>query len=325
MKSRPAVKILIPYLAGIILADRLNLSVAYLWILSAALMISVFAAYKLRWLSVSSVMLFLSFLSVGLLRYELSMIPPAGIQNVLYQQVEVRGTVVNSQKERSGGSSLIIKGETTSVSNPSATMTGEISIRSWEDIFPQKYGDVVEMEGQLTRPRLPRNPGAFDYRKYLERRGIFATMIVEDVSEVQTIGAGGNAFLRWVRALRGRIETIIDETVPPESAPILKGITLGDRAALSDRIYEAFIRTSTSHILAVSGLHIGIIAGWTFLLFNWLRKLVRLENKAIAYLSVIPVVIIYASMAGLRTSAIRASILVILTLIAIIYNRDVDI
>jgi len=320
MKSRPAVKILIPYLAGIILADRLNISVVYLWILSAVLMISVFAAYKLRWLSISSVLLFLSFLSVGLLRYELAMIPPGGIQNVLYQQAKVRGTVVNSQKERSGGSSLIIKGEAASVANPSATMTGEISIRSWEDIFPQKYGDVVEMEGQLTRPRLPRNPGAFDYRKYLERRGIFATMTVEDVSEVQTVGAGGNAFLRWVRALRGRIETIIDETMPPESAPILKGITLGDRAGLSEEIYKAFLRTSTAHILAVSGLHIGIIILWMF----WIRKWVRLPNKPISYIPAILIVIVYVCMVGFRTSALRASILAILGIIAVFMDRDRD-
>jgi len=325
MKSRPAVKILIPYLAGIILADRFNLSVINLWILSAVLMIAVFAAYKRRWLSTSSALLFLSFLFVGFLRYEVAMIPPHGIQNILYQQVKVRGTVVSSEKARRGGSSLILKGAATSIDDPSATMTGKISIRSWDEIFPQKYGDVVELEGRFTRPSLPRNPGIFNYRQYLERQGIFATMTVEAVSEVQTVGAGGNPFLRWIKGLRGRIETIIDDTMPPESAPTLKAITLGDRSALDDETYEAFLRTGTSHIFAVSGLHIGIIAGWTFLLFNWIRKLAGLKSKAIAYILAIPVVIVYASMAGFRTSVIRASILVILALIAIIYNRDVDI
>jgi len=325
MKNRPAVKILIPYLAGIILADRFDLSVAYLWILSAILIISTFLAYKRRWLSSSSFLLVLSFLLVGFLRYEIAMIPPDGLDKVLYQQVRARGTVTKSQKERSGGSSLTVKGEVTSITDPSVTMSGKISIRSWDEIFPQRYGDVVEVDGELTRPRLPRNPGAFDYRKYLARHGIFATMTLDNASDVQSIGTGGNPFLRWIQGLRGRIEAIIDETMPPESASVLKGVTLGERAALSEDMYEALLRTGTSHILAVSGLHMAIIAGWMFLLCNWLRKRVGLASISIAYIAVIPAVIIYACMVGFQTSVIRASALVILTALGICIYRDVDI
>jgi competence protein ComEC len=325
MKNRPAVKILIPYLAGIILADRFDLSVMYLWILSAALIISTFLAYKKRWLSSSSFLLVLCFLLIGLLRYEMAMIPPDGLGKILYQQVRVQGTVVKSQKERSGGSSLTVKGEATSIADPSVTMSGKIFIRSWEEVFSQKYGDVVEVEGELTRPRLPRNPGAFDYRKYLVRRGIFATMTVNSASNVSKISTGGTPFLRWIYTLRGEVERIIDKSTPPKSASVLKGVTLGDRAALSEDMYQAFLRTGTSHILAVSGLHIGIIALWTFLLCNWIRKLVGLTNISMAYIPVIPVAIVYACMVGFQTSVIRASTLVILAALGVCIYRDADI
>ncbi|MFC1714273.1 DNA internalization-related competence protein ComEC/Rec2 [Candidatus Poribacteria bacterium] len=323
MKNRPAVKVLAPYLAGIILADRFNLSMIHLWTLSAIFMIPLLVLYKRRHLSSSSALLVLSFLSIGFLRYEIAMIPPRGLDEVLYQQVKVRGNITKSQKARSRGSSLIVRGEASPISDPSISMTGEIEIRSWEDVFPQKYGDVVEIEGRLSRPRLPRNPGGFDYRKYLMRHGVFATMTINDPSHVETIGTGGNVFLKWIKGLRWKIEKTVGETMPcEESASILKGITLGAREELSPETYEKFLRTGISHILAVSGLHIGIIAGWTFMLCNWTMKRIRLKTGSIAHIPVIPLIIVYASMVGFRTSVVRASILVILAVLAVVINRD---
>lgn len=325
MRNRPAVKILIPYLLGIILADRFDLSMIYLWTLTAVAVLPLLILYKKRYLSASSVLIFLSLLSIGFLRYEVAMIPPNGLHKVLYEQVKVRGTVAKSQKERRGGSSLVVKGKISLISDPSVSALGEVSIRSWDEIFPQKYGDVVEMEGKLSRPRLPRNPGVFDYRKYLIRRGIFATMTVNDPSDVRTIGTGGSAVLRRIKGFRARIEAIIDEIMPSEkSASILKGITLGAREELSDETYQAFLRTGTSHVLAVSGLHIGIIAGWAFFLCNWIRKRVRLKSKTAAYVPIIPLVIVYACMIGFRASVVRASTLVILAIAVTILDRDRD-
>ena len=323
MKNRPAVKVLIPYLSGIILADRLNLSVTHLWALTAISMIPLFVFYRKRYISASSALLFLCLLSIGFLRYEVAMIPPHGLHKVLYKQVKVQGTVTKSQKARNRGSSLIVMGDASLISDPSISMTGEIEVRSWEEVFPQKYGDVVELEGKLSRPRLPRNPGVFNYRKYLMRHGIFATMTINDVSDVQSIGAGGNAFLGWVKGLRWKIERIIDETMPcEESASVLKAITLGAREELSPEMRENFDRTGTSHILAVSGLHIGIVALWTFLLCNRIRRLAKLRSRAIAYIPIVPLIIIYACMVGFRTSVARASILVILAALAVVINRD---
>jgi len=326
MNNRPAVKILIPYLAGIILADRFDLSLIRLWTLwmvPAILMISLLVLYKKRRLVASSALLILSFLFIGFIRYEVAIIPPRGTDQVLYQQVKVQGTVTKSQKSRSRGSSLTVRGQISLISNPSISMTGDISIRSWDEVFPQKYGDVIEVEGKLSRPRLPRNPGGFDYRKYLMRQGIFATITSSELPDVKTIGTGGNAFLKWTKELREKIEKVADETMPsPESASILKGITLGAREELPEETYKNFLKTGTSHILAVSGLHIGIIAGWAFLFCNWIVKRLRLRSKSITYIPVVPVVVIYACMVGFRTSVARASILVILAVLAAIINRD---
>ena len=80
MRNRPAVKVLIPYLAGIVIADRFDFSPMYLWILSAVFMVSVFVAYKRNWFSSRSAMIVLFLLFIWFFRYEIGLITPAGIE-----------------------------------------------------------------------------------------------------------------------------------------------------------------------------------------------------------------------------------------------------
>lgn len=275
------------------------------------------------------------------------MVPPKGFDKILNEQVKVSGTVLECEEESSGGSSIILSGEATAVSDPSINMKGKISIRSWDYVFPYVYGDIVEIDGRLTQPKPARNPGAFDYRKYLEHKGIFSTITIYDKSDILKIGRGGNSFLRWVRDFRNKIEWIMDETIPrerpeilndipvdwklydtniskPSSASVLKGIILGARAALPEEIYRKFVRTGTSHVLAVSGLHVGILAGWTYLIFRLIMKRLGISNKAFAYIPTIPVIIVYACMIGFYSSIVRASILLIFVVVAVIIDRDTD-
>ncbi len=336
MNNRPAVKILIPYLAGIILADQLNLNLVFLWIMSAIFIFVAFFAYKKRWLSFSSVLIGLCFLIFGFMRYEVSITPPKNFNKVIYQQVGVYGMVLESQKERSGGSSILIDGEAYLPSQPSISMKGKISIRSWEDeTFPEVYGygDIVTLDGKLSQPSPARNPGAFNYRKYLHRQGIFATMTVEEVVNVHVVSAGGNSFLRWIRRFRDSVEVVIHEIAKDEdTASILKGIVLGEKNDMPIELYNAFRRTSTTHILVVSGVNFAILAGWIYGAFQLLRRwLVNagirnpiLENKKLAYLFVFPMITIYAFMVGAEFSVIRAFIFITLFILATLLDRKSD-
>ncbi|MGB9596665.1 MAG: ComEC/Rec2 family competence protein, partial [Candidatus Poribacteria bacterium] len=199
MKNRPALKILIPYLAGIILADKFNLNLTFLWFFSAICLLVIFIIYKNRWLSLSSAFLFVCFLLIGFIRYEISMIPPRNLDKVLYQNVGVYGTVLSCQKERNGGSSILLDAEVFPQYSPSIRMQSKINIRSWtDDHFPEKYkyGDVIGLYGKLTQPRNARNPGEFDYRKFLQRQGIFGIMYLND-EEIYQLGSSGVIFLTF--------------------------------------------------------------------------------------------------------------------------------
>lgn len=336
MKNRPAIKVLIPYLAGIILADKFHVNIIFLLILSAFCLFAIFYAYKERWLSVSSVLIAVCLLFLAFLRYEISMTPPQNLDRVSSQLVKVYGMVKESQKERSGGSSLLIDGEAFLIKDPSISMKGKISIRSWEDnAFANEYGygDIIQLEGKLTQPRPVRNPNSFDYRKYLHRQGVFATMTVNDVLEVKKNDEGGFFFFKWIRELRERVEYVISEiSFDSDVEAIMKGIVLGENGEMSPELYNAFRKTSTTHILVVSGINFAILAGWVYGFFDLLRKALSnkklgnpiLENKTLLYIPVFLIVILYACMAGMEFSVMRAFVFISLFIFATILNRGRD-
>ncbi|MGQ9609047.1 MAG: ComEC/Rec2 family competence protein [bacterium] len=344
MNNRPAVKVIIPYLAGIMLADKLNLNVNYILLLSILVIFPTIILYKKRYLVASSLMIFLIFFFIGFMRYKATVIPPYGFDKVIYQNVALEGLVIESKKERGSGSSLLVKGRTSLLSDPSVYMEGKVMVRSWEDESLSSnygYGDYIYLEGKLTQQSLPRNPGLFNYRKYLNRQSIFATININDTNQIQKIGIAGNAFLRLVKKLRESILWVADEITPnreilgvsrQESFALLIGLILGEREEISNERYTDFIRTSTAHILAVSGFNFAILFGWFILLFDLIRKFLIsinirstfFENKTKSYFFAFPVILIYACLVGPKYSVIRAFIFISIFILSILVNRDPD-
>ncbi|MBC8234649.1 DNA internalization-related competence protein ComEC/Rec2 [bacterium] len=189
-----------------------------------------------------------------------------------------------------------------------------------------QYGDLVEVVGQLRQAQGKRNEGGFDYRAYLAGKGVFGIIYVRDAADVKKIGAGGGYFwMRWMDNLRRKVEEVFEQTMrdAPIYSSVLKGIILGQKRALPEDILLSFKNSGVMHILAVSGLHVGMIAFAGFLLFNLLLKPFRLSEKY-TYALTTGLVILYACIVGYRPSVIRASVIIILYFIAKIIDRDAD-
>ena len=119
--------------------------------------------------------------------------------------------------------------------------------------------------------------------------------------------------------MRRRIEKIIDSAYQnhPNHIEILKGMLLGKRRGIEEPTIVAFRNSGSLHILAVSGLHVGLIAGVFFLCFS------RLSTRAACALTILAVVL-YAIVVGFRPSVFRASTMVVLFLFGSIIDRDTD-
>jgi competence protein ComEC len=182
----------------------------------------------------------------------------------------------------------------------------------------------------LRRPRNFNNPGAFDYVGYLGRQGIRVTGSMWTSGPVERCNRVQHGPSHAIAAARRRIGAAIDEVVDPEPAGIIRALTIGDRSGLPQPLRETFARAGVAHILAISGLHLAIVAGAVFAALRTLvacseTLLVRGVVPRIAALGTLPVILLYGVLAGGRPPTVRAALMVAVYLAGVLWGRRSDI
>ena len=185
-------------------------------------------------------------------------------------------------------------------------------------------GQRVRFRAKLRRPRNFGNPGGFDYEGYLASKGIYVTAYAGERGWVVPVG-GGDSFLEGIRK---DIGLFIDRVDPPLRG-VVKALVLGERGEVERDTRDLFIRTGTAHLLAISGLHVGIIAStfYGLLLFffkRWEYLLLSLDVKRLSALLTIPPVVFYSLIGGLSIPTQRALIFAIVFLLAVFSQRERD-
>jgi len=127
-----------------------------------------------------------------------------------------------------------------------------------------RYGDVLKITGKLETPPQFED---FDYKSYLARQGIYSVIYYPGV-EVLARGQGSKP-LQWIYSLRERLSASLARALPEPQGSLAQAILLGLRGNIPDSLYEAFSRTGTAHLLAISGLHISIIIGNVWVAVFW--------------------------------------------------------
>ncbi|MCX7750593.1 MAG: ComEC family competence protein [Candidatus Bipolaricaulota bacterium] len=155
--------------------------------------------------------------------------------------------------------------------------------------------DRVRLVGRWGRP------GPAAWREALLRRGIHGLFWADEV-EVEAPGQPG--LLRWAGRVRQVLLDRLDQGLPGPGADLLSALLLGARGRLPDDEVEAFRRAGVAHLLALSGLHVGILAagGW------WILGLLRVR-QGWRYPLLVPAVGFYVLLGGARASLLRAGIM----------------
>lgn len=148
-------------------------------------------------------------------------------------------------------------------------------------------------------------PGQFDAKNYYRRKGIFYQVYLSDYQIQRLYPNRTNPFLEWACSLRqflvNKIETSVYEA---KDADVLIALLLGIRRKIDPELKAAHSAAGTSHILAVSGMHVGLIFGFLRLLFSWL---LRIKGGKTAFsVCVISLLWLYALITGLSPSVNRA-------------------
>ena len=170
---------------------------------------------------------------------------------------------------------------------------------------PFTYGDEVLLKGVPQHTLPPMNPGEFNYKRYLSFLGIYHQHFI-DTTQVQVLSSGnGNALVAAAIKQRQYFARLLQQYLTqPNQLAIAQALLLGSKSAIDNRIKETYAASGAMHVLAVSGLHVGII----YVVILLLLKLVPLPYRKpwlVAALS-IPLLWGYAFITGLSPSVLRA-------------------
>ncbi|OGN93921.1 MAG: hypothetical protein A2Z75_07190 [Chloroflexi bacterium RBG_13_50_10] len=175
------------------------------------------------------------------------------------------------------------------------------------------YGDVLRITGE---PETPSQSGDFDYKTYLARQGIHSVVYYPAV-EILDSGQGVKP-LQWIYSLRERLAASLARALPEPQGSLAQGILLGLRGNIPDSLNDAFSKTGTAHILAISGLNISIVIA----MFLSLGALFFGRQRSLYVWLAIVGTWLYTLLAGMNPPVIRAAIMGSLFLIAVYLGRQ---
>ena len=341
--QRPALFIALCYIIGILLGHRIAVSPVLFALCSMAVIAAGYALYRTRGndaLPLRFCMaLCLVFAGAFWYAVQVRVVPSNDIRRFCDQRQRhtLTGTIARTPEVRSRYTVITVDADSISLGDPErtpaysggmayvvermASVSGRLQIRLNSGIEAGGYGDRILVTGRLRSPQPARNPGGFDARTYYASRGVYALMSVRDAAGYRVTLR--NRSISWQTAvidpLRRSIDQSIDRTMRGDSAALLRGILLGERQQLPEDLIDTFRTIGLAHILAVSGLHVGLI---TLVVYTLLFVL-RLPRHLVAA-GTLGVLILYAFITNLTPSVIRATIMAGLFLVGRQMDRQTD-
>ena len=196
-------------------------------------------------------------------------------------------------------------------------------------VYPAlRPGDRVRLEGTLEPPPPRRNPAQFDYGAYLRRQGVGATLEVRDETGAQFLAPSRQPATVAAEAVRRHVRRTLARHVPGlEARSLLHALLLADRSRVEAGTLEAFRRTGLMHLLAVSGLHVGLVGGVLYLLLKPLLGRLGLRRRQVEWtraLVTLSILAVYVLVAGASVSIRRAFLMVALLIVGRPLERPSD-
>lgn len=223
-------------------------------------------------------------------------------------------------RPRTGDTVAVLRGHEIRGGGNWVPVSGRVRVIGTEDWPELHCGDVVEVVGQLARTAPPSNPGEFDFAAYLHDQSIRTVISAKKTPQAVTRLEQGwpTSFQGWLAVIRGRGVRILHETLPPHQEGLASALLLGEDASMTRAEWDKYVNTGVIHVLAISGQHLVILAGFLWFLLPRLGMRQRHGAWIVAL-----VVLGYALLTGGRPPALRAAVAVCAVCGALILRRRV--
>ncbi|MGD8291812.1 MAG: ComEC/Rec2 family competence protein, partial [Desulfobacterales bacterium] len=328
---RPAIPLLVSLICGILLGT--GLPGHQNWAMAAALVWFGWCLWKIFRQKQALIVPILLFVSLGYLSIQPWVSPRLPANHILRfsndHRRDITGQVVNVPRKINNRTRFYLQVTSIEDDGRKAAACGKLRVTAFGDLPALDRGDRVQFKSRIRPFNNFKNPGGFDYKQYMAFKGIHATayvsrgeLVVVDTHAVSEVG-------QFLEDLRRRYADLIDQSGRTQTQAVLKALIIGDRSQISAEIRQAFNRAGVGHLLAISGLHIGIVATVAFSLFQWLMARFNFflwrawSRKGAALLSLMPV-FAYGMIAGFTPSTQRAVCMVSIFLLTFLVEREQD-
>lgn len=331
---RPAIPLTLSLMAGIILGQGLpGFAFPALFTLLATLVWLVGRMQReqsARWSPL------LATLAAGYLAMVPWTSPPVGPDHLIkYLDTgywRIHGAVVDPPVLRFGRTRVVLDVSTLEREDVSQAVRGRIRLTVMGETTLAE-GDRLIFPAKIRSFRNFRNPGGFDYRRHMAFKGIHGSAWVSSEKLLRNGTDTRSTADRLVHAARQRLGGMIDAAASDaytDEKAVLKALVFGDRSGIHNALRERFNRAGVGHLLAISGLHVGIVATLAFGVLRWIFAFIpfllwRGWGRQWAAAATLVPVLAYGVLAGMSPSTQRAEIMVAVFLAALILGRTHDV
>lgn len=329
--SRPIIPLVLSMISGIALGSWFP--GFKIWAYVGAVVIACLIFFAIKENKSSVFLPLILFVGLGYLSIQSWVAPEFPANHVIHYMDthpwQIAGVIDDNPLVTGNRQKLILRTETLTKNSKHFAVIGKIRVTVSGKGPMLSMGDRITFYSRLRSIKNFNNPGMFNYKRYMAFQKIWGTAYVAAKKLISHEKNKHNGPDRFINDIRKKISDLVDQTGSEESRIILKALIIGHRNSLTPELRAAFNRSGVGHLLAISGLHIGIVATVAFTFFLWILSYIkpllwhaRVKKTAVA-LSIGPV-FVYGLLAGMSPSTQRAIIMVTVFLLSFLFEREQD-
>jgi len=324
MKDYPLIKYVIAFILGILTSHYLKLPVQLGFGIIVILLATALILKFINWEKLITLPLIIMVAFIGLLyssyRNDSTVVYP--FEKTKISNTTIYGTVKEIKLINSDQFKIIVYSDSVIVNDSTRNLKNNFQCnisftsksRTAKLYHVLKIGNKIKVNGTLRKGRGERNPGEFNYYKYLQSKEIAGILYCKKAGEFRIVDLSINYFSNAIFETRKWVAEKIELSHNQRTTSLLKGLLLADRSEIDYRTKESFINSGVIHVLAVSGLHVGFIV----LIFMFLTSRISIYPRTI--LTVVGL-IAFLLLTDSPASVFRATIMVVVLLLIYLSNR----
>ena len=329
--TRPIAPIVLSLMAGISIGARFpGMGAASIIGLAGFAALSLYFLLRQKYARLTPILVFFLLGYISIQPWVTPRFPPHHIVHFAgTQKWRITGTVSSQPKIHGNRTSFFLSGESVDTKDRRLPIAGRIRVTTIGDGTTIRRGDRIVFDSRLRRVRNFYNPGGFDYERYLAFEKVWVTAYCQQKSLTVLTREPQSVIQDLIERARYRVYGLIDRLPPGDHRAVLAALILGDRSRLTSQKTETFHRVGIGHLLAISGLHIGIVASAVFFLLNrtlaWIPLFLwTASGRKWAAVGALPPVLFYALLSGMSPSTQRAVVMVGVFMLTYLVERDQD-